>query len=254
MAQKIGLKSAGKEDISKLLTLTADDIENSSADELVGMLALANDRLKDISIESDSLMESSGLNELDNETTQLKAFVLRLSRALILSGYLRDANGKVYVNIHSDEVVSVQDGDESRYETEDVIKSSSSLEEKVSYSVAPNVPLENLLNKLADGGIIGSVRLGSMPLTGVTITEFKEIKDYLKRFGLLGAFSINKAAFNSDMHDYATNRQELIDVGMVIADSTVKISKATSRQLSLLDDEDEIAVDLCGGIDNEQEA
>lgn len=244
MAQKIGLKSTDKEGVARLLSLTADDISNTSADELVGMLALLHKRKDDISTEADSLKESSGINALDNEASRIKELMLQINHALVVSNFFNETNEQVMVNIHKEDVVSVFDGDETRYETEDVIDASSVMVKQSSYYLKDGINFDDLLNKLAELGIISSVRLGTLRFTELTPSEFLEVKECLRRFGLLDALSINKTSFNSDMKLYPDKRQVLIDSGFVAVDSSIKVSKATNRQLSLFGDESEIGLDV----------
>ena len=83
---KLAHKNVTKEDISKLLLLTEEDIQVTCPDELMAMVALLTKRNADISSESHRLMESSGLNELDNESDSIKSMIKRINSALLSAG------------------------------------------------------------------------------------------------------------------------------------------------------------------------
>lgn len=240
--KKFALKSADatKENVASLLQFTDDDISETSADELVGMVALLSKRMADITVKAESLKESSGLNEIGTEISNIKEMIKKINSAILRSSLLNNGE-KILVNVHDDDVVAV---DNERYETEDRIESSNVFVKEVSYSIIPSVTYSDLLDKLADLNILGSVKLGGLSVTTLTLDEFRDLKSKLAHYGFLCAFAISKTSFNADMKAYPEARQALLDCGYIVEDASIKMKKASNRQMSLFDNEDETALDV----------
>lgn len=240
--KKFALKGedASKEKVASLLQFTDDDISETSADELVGMVALLNKRMADIAVTAESLKESSGLNEIDTELSNIKEMIKKINSAILKSTLLNNGE-KILVNVHDDDVVAV---DNERYETENRIESSNIFVKEVSYSVADNVSIGSLLDELANLNILGSVKLGGLSVTTLTADEFRDLKSKLVHYGFLSAFTISKTSFNSDMKTYPEARQALLNAGFIVEDAAIKMKKASNRQMSLFENEDETALDV----------
>ena len=240
--KKFALKSedASKEKVASLLQFTDDDISETSADELVGMVALLNKRMADISLATESLRESSGLNEIETELSNIKEMIKKINSAILRSNLL-DNDEKVLVNVRGDGSVI----DAEHHESEDNIEMSNMFVKDVSYSVADSVSFGVLLDKLADLNILGSVKIGGVSVvTALTVDEFRDLKSKLEQYNLLCAFNISKVSFNADMKAYPDARQSLLDAGYIVEDASIKMKKASNRQMSLFDSEDETALDV----------
>lgn len=239
---KFALKNsdASKESIAKILAFTDDDIVVSSADDLVGMVTLLTKRIADISQMSDSLMESSGLSSLSQELAAIKAMVKKINQALVTTR-LFDQGERVLTSIYDEDPIPV---DGSNPVEGDRILQSNVLVKETSYVPKAGASFDDFIGRLVSLNVYGSVRIGNASLSSLNASEVCEILDVLREHNLISAVSVSKVGFNSDMKMYPEKRQILIDEGFVVADDAIKVKKATNRQMSLFDEEDEVALEV----------
>ena len=148
-----------KENVDKLLAFSDDEIAVTSADEKQGIAAALIKRSEDIKFQINSLKESSGINELDSED--------KIKLSLNDINQMPD-NSVAIVNVHNDEVVSVQDGDDSRYETEDQVVASYVVEKKTFLVLNDDIDYHGYLLKLVDLDLKCYLKLGKARLSMVS--------------------------------------------------------------------------------------
>jgi hypothetical protein len=241
---KIAIKGSDitKENVNKVLSFSDDEIAVTSTDEKQGLIATLAKRSDDIKFQINSLKESSGINELDSEDKRIQLFLEKLRLSLNDLNQMPD-NSIAIVNIHDEDTVTTTDGDDTHTEVQDNVVARYLVEKKTFLVLNDDIDYHNYLLKLVELDLKLYLKLGKTRLAIVSDDNLINLINELQTLGLIDAVTILPSLYTS-LLELPLQKQVLIDANFIHVVSDISIGKAKSRQMNLLQEEEEISLDV----------
>lgn len=228
--------------------------------ELIALVSLLSKLEEELEAKIAEIAASSGSTELVQQLNAFKSVKKEILKILSNRTTEAEVDDRTLVKIVKDDVVEVVDNGESRYETTEVLDSTTVFITEVKYHFATveefndatgsNKTEEDyyydVLCKFADLSLLACFKIGGKRLSELDELEINvlEVIEFLRARHILFAIGADGTKLNSLLKIYVDKRNELIGLHYVVKEHISKPKDPTNSQMSLFDDDDTLDVNV----------